>query len=366
MRYRVLELFCGSGGLSLGLEMAGFDVIAGIDCDRYSIQTHQHNFPNAFSLEKDLTDYHPGDFSKEYGFQKADFDVIVGGPPCQGFSLSGPRNFYDARNKLYLEFIKYVEFFKPKAFMVENVPGLIGLFGGEIKEKIIKAFNSAGFNTTYKVIMASDYGVPQDRRRVFFVGVRGKDSFKFPPPTHFDIETEQQSLTVGKQRKITVADAIGDMPLLEYDLGNEEAEYVFPPLNDYQRYCRKGSKKLYNHTASKHMKKTKEIIALVPEGGNYKSLPKELQNTRRFNIAWTRIDSKKPAPTVDTGHRHHFHPWANRVPTVRECARFQSFQDKFVFQGPKTSQYVQVGNAVPPLLASALGENLKRWLREND
>lgn len=362
MTCTLLDLFCGAGGLSHGLEMAGYNVTLGIDNDPYSIQTFQFNFPNAISVQRDLGKYEPKEFSEDYDFKKGDFDLIVGGPPCQGFSISGPRNFRDPRNKLYLEFIKYIAFFKPGAFIAENVPGLVGLYGGRIKEEIIRAFESIGYTVSHKVLLSSDYGVPQDRKRVFFVGTRGKKTFRFPERTHFDLDTAQDSFIGHPLRKVTVAEAISDLPLLEYEIGVEEADYIHQPLNDYQRYCREGSKKIYNHVAAKHIRQTKEIIAMVPEGGNYKLLPRELQNTRRFHIAWTRIDSKRPAPTVDTGHRHHFHPWANRVPTVRENARFQSFQDKFIFKGPKTSQYAQVGNAVPPLLAKTIGKELMKWL----
>lgn len=350
----MLDLFCGAGGLSSGLKAAGFDVAVGIDVDYDSIQTFKFNFPKAVALTKNLTKYSPVKFSKEYGFKQGDFKIIVGGPPCQGFSLSGQRRLDDPRNKLFLELIKYVEFFAPEEFLVENVPGLIGLYEGKIKVRIAKALEVLGYDIFYKTMLASDYGVPQDRKRVFFVGVQKGKKFKFPQKTH---EGKNKQID-GICTKITVADAISDLPLLDSQLGAEEMDYLYDPLNAYQEYCRKGSEKVYNHTAPKHALKTREIIALVPEGGNYKLLPPELQNIRRFHVAWTRIDSTKPAPTVDTGHRHHFHPWANRVPTVRENARFQSFSDTFIFSGSKTSQYKQVGNAVPPLLATAVGKEL--------
>ena len=362
MRPCLLDLFCGAGGLSSGLEMAGFEVVAGIDINSYSAQTFKFNFPKAISLIRDLGNYHPQEFSKDYGFPREAFNVIIGGPPCQGFSVSGPRDFKDPRNQLYLEFIKYVEFFKPSAFIAENVPGLVGLYRGKVKERIIEAFGDLGYYVCYKILLASDYGVPQNRKRVFFVGIRDKRVFKFPDPTHFSLNNNSATFLGDHLRKVTVADAINDLPSLEQELGTEEADYLHPSSNNYQEYCREGSRKIYNHIATKHTEQTREIIAMVPEGGNYKMLPPELQDTRRFHIAWTRIDSQKPAPTVDTGHRHHFHPWVNRVPTVRENARFQSFQDRFVFRGPKTSQYEQVGNAVPPLVARALGKELTKYL----
>lgn len=359
----VLDLYCGVGGFSLGLQMAGFSINVGIDNAKFAVQTFEYNFPKAAVLQRDLENYPPSSLEKEQGRSVGDFDVIIGGPPCQGFSITGPRNFDDPRNKLYLEFIEYVRYYMPRAFIIENVPGLVGLYGGRVKDKILQRFREIGYTTVFEVLPASDYGVPQDRRRVFFVGLKGKRYFKFPAPTHIDMD-KRSTLINGASfpLKVTVADAISDLPLLENELGAEESEYTNPPLTEYQQFCRQKSKKLHNHVAARHKDTTRRIIALVPEGKDYRVLPKNLQKTRNFHIAWTRLDSKKPAPTVDTGHRHHFHPWANRVPTVRENARFQSFPDRFVFKGPKTSQYVQVGNAVPPLHAKALGQELMKWL----
>jgi len=159
-----------------------------------------------------------------------------------------------------------------------------------------------------------------------------------------------------------VQDAIGDLPLLNGDKGAEEMPYISRPKNEYQAVMRKGSRAIFNHVVSNHAKQTTDIISLVPEGGNYKDLPRHLKNTRNFHIAWTRLHREKPSPTIDTGHRHHFHPTANRIPTVRESARIQSFPDKFRFLGTKTSQYKQVGNAVPPLLAYAIGKKIVKYL----
>lgn len=354
MKHYVLDLFSGAGGLSKGLELSGFSIKAAIDHDYWSSETFRYNFPEATVLVKDLDSYNPEMFSKDWGFKAGDFTVIAGGPPCQGFSISGARNFEDPRNKLYLKFIDYVKFFKPKAFVVENVPGLVGLYNGQVKDRLVWTFERLGYQVTYKIILASDYGVPQDRKRVFFVGVLNS-VFNFPKQTHF---SNNLSANRNSIKKVTVADAVNDLPLLKDEIGYDGQAYLHPPSNDFQRYCRFCAQKIYNHIGTKHTKQTVSIISLIPEGGNYKMLPIELRNTRNFHVAWTRIDSSKPSPTVDTGHRHHFHPWVNRVPTVRENARFQSFPDDFIFLGPKTSQYKQVGNAVPPLLSKCLGVEL--------
>ncbi len=347
----VIDLFSGCGGLSYGLEQAGFDIALGVDNWSAALKTFAYNHRNAQTLEADISEIKGSEIKRIIGNREV--DLIVGGPPCQGFSLSGPRSFYDPRNRLYLDFIRLVREIKPSAFIIENVPGLASLFKGQVKDRIIQEFEKIGYTVTAQIVNAADYGVPQNRRRIVFVGLRGGETFKFPNPTH--------SAANGK-KKVTVSEAISDLPLLKREKGAEELRYIKPPSTNYQRVMRKGSKKIFNHLASSHTKQTSEIIALVPEGGNYKNLPEHLKTVRNFHVAWTRLHSQEPSPTIDTGHRHHFHPSENRVPTVREAARLQSFPDTFRFIGPKTLQYKQVGNAVPPLLAAAIGKSLIEYL----
>lgn len=350
----VIDLFSGCGGLSYGLQKAGFNVLLGVDNWGESLQTFQHNHPHAGILEADISKVKSGDIKNLVGNKK--IDLIVGGPPCQGFSLSGPRKFYDKRNRLYLDFVRIVRELKLNAFVIENVPGLAALFGGKVKERIIEEFSKMGYGVEAKVLNASDYGVPQNRKRIIFVGLKGNKVFRFPEPTHFE------DIYSFRRKKVSVREAIGDLPILNKKMGSEEANYPSPPSSEYQKLMRRGSSKLYNHVASNHSTRTAEIVALVPEGKNYKTLPQHLINTRNFHVAWTRLHRDKPSPTIDTGHRHHFHPTANRVPTVREAARIQSFPDTFQFFGSKTSQYKQVGNAVPPILAMRLGEELLKYM----
>lgn len=352
-RPRVLDLFSGCGGLSYGLYQAGFEIVSGSDNWKDSLDTFLLNHKKSSTLLGDIRDISSQYIRKRVG----SIDLIVGGPPCQGFSLTGPRNFYDKRNTLYLEFLRVVKDLKPKGFIIENVPGLASLFEGQVRERITQEFSKIGYNVNSKILNASDYGVPQDRKRIVFVGLRSNKIFEFPLPTHFD----QNTLPIFK-KKLTVWDAISDLPLLDGEyLGKEVMEYSSPVRTKYQRLMRKGSKYIYNHVAARHDERTIKIISHVPEGKNYKSLPEEYINTRNFHVAWTRMDRNKPAPTIDTGHRHHFHPVANRVPTVRESARLQSFPDTFIFTNTKTSQYIQVGNAVPPLLAKRLGEKMLEY-----
>jgi DNA (cytosine-5)-methyltransferase 1 len=356
--FTILDLFCGCGGLSYGFEMAGFKTLLGCDINLPALKTFQENHKHAKIFSGDINEVNKEDITAIIGDQK--IDVIVGGPPCQGMSLAGPRKYEDPRNKLFLSFVRLTEQFKPKAFILENVPGLVGLYKGSVKDAIIENFTKLGYNVTYRILTASDYGVPQHRKRVFFVGLlNSEESFIFPSPTHFDPAT---LLSTVSSAHITCEDALSDLPDLEDDLGSETALHTKEAANDYQVSMRNNQSELFNHVASNHSDHVRNIISLVPEGKNFKSLPDELKGTRKFNVAWTRYHSKKPSPTIDTGHRHHFHYKFNRVPTVRENARLQSFPDSFRFLGSKTDQMRQVGNAVPPLLAKALATELLKYL----
>jgi len=306
-KFTVIDLFSGCGGLSYGLQEAGFDVLLGIDNWQNSLDTFLYNHKNAKILEGDISEVDSKEIKKIAGKK---IDVIVGGPPCQGFSLSGPRNFYDKRNRLYIEFLRIVKDLKPKAFLIENVPGLAALFNGEVKERIIEEFSKLGYAVNAQILNASDYGVPQNRRRIVFVGIKGNKKFEFPAPTHFEIKNHKGE---DVQKKITVSEAIGDLPLLDKSLGAESSDYVLQPISKYQKKMRSGSNVLLNHVASLHKQQTIETIKLVPQGGNYKNLPSQYKNTRNVHVARARFHNNKPAPTIDTGHRHHFHPIANRV-----------------------------------------------------
>lgn len=354
----VIDLFCGCGGFSKGFERAGFSVKLGIDVWEDATRTYNRNFPEARTITGDITQYSPEELLSTANIEAKDIDVIIGGPPCQGFSLSGKRMLDDPRNVLYKSFVRMVEHIRPKVFVMENVPGLVRLFNGSVKQQVIENFTSIGYNVDVEQLTASDYGVPQARKRVFFVGLRSDlfgflNHFNFPEATH----------GTGGIPYVTCEDALSDLDFIgDCTLLPEVAEYTSPPKSDYQREMRKGSSLLTNHVATIHTKKTRDIISMVPDGGNYKDLPESLWSTRKVNIAWTRMNSKKPCFTIDTGHNHHFHYRVNRVPTVRESARIQSFPDNFVFLGNKGSQLKQVGNAVPPMLAAALAAQIKQYL----
>lgn len=341
-KYNVLDLFCGCGGLSLGFEEAGYNVLLGIDIWEDALKTYAYNHKHSKTLCADMSILHGEDVKDIIGDNSV--DVIIGGPPCQGFSIAGKRIVNDDRNKLYKGFVRMVEYFKPKAFVMENVPNILSIGDGAVRETIINDFKSLGYTVETKVLTASDYGVPQNRRRAVFVGLT-KGNFDFDIPMVAE--------------KVTTKEALSDLPEQSIEDGGK---YSVESTSGYQKLMRINSIGVYNHEVTQHNEQTVKIISMVPDGGNYKDLPKEFQETRKVHIAWTRLNSKRPSITIDTGHRHHFHYKWNRVPTVRESARIQSFPDDFIFLCSKTSQYKQVGNAVPPLMAKAIAEQLKKQL----
>ncbi|MBQ9822075.1 MAG: DNA cytosine methyltransferase [Muribaculaceae bacterium] len=338
----VIDLFSGCGGLSLGFEMAGFDVKLAIDNWEDALVTYRFNHKNTATLNADLLNLDPAKVEQDFNLHEV--DIIIGGPPCQGFSVAGKRIIDDDRNKLYRSFVRFVDHFKPKAFVMENVPNILSIGNGAVRDAIIHDFSALGYKVAYKVLIASDYGVPQNRRRAIFVGLL-KSEFIFPKPT--------------TEIRVTTKEAISDLP---EETKNDGEGYPIRPQSEYQRLMRVNSSTLNNHQATVHTAETKRIIAMVPDGCNYKCLPKEMWSLRKVHRAWTRMDSKKPCFTIDTGHNHHFHYSFNRVPTVRESARIQSFPDDFLFIGSKGSQLKQVGNAVPPFMAKEIAKQLLKQL----
>ncbi|MBE6515255.1 MAG: DNA cytosine methyltransferase [Methanocorpusculum parvum] len=349
-----IDLFAGCGGLSKGFLDAGYNILLGIDNDSAALQTFAQNHCGAIPLNADLSDPKTLDTIDDLIDHK-NVDLVIAGPPCQGFSLTGPRNFDDPRNKLYLAVFEAVKKFQPKAFVIENVAGMRTLYKGQVHDEIIKRFTNLGYTVVSSILCAADYGVPQIRKRLIFVGLKDEYGyFSFPQPV------------CDEKHYVTCADAISDLPSLEDDLGSETAYYCSEPETEYQRMMRGSCQVLSNHVATNHTQMVKDTIALVPEGGNYRDLPPGVGESRKFHEAWTRYDSKKPSRTIDTGHRNHFHYKYNRVPTIRENARLQSFPDDFVFIGNKTQQNRQVGNAVPPLLGYHLGLAIKKHIVEQD
>lgn len=359
-KFKVVDLFSGAGGFSRGFLDAGYNVVLGVDFDDAALKTFQRNHGNTYAMKLDLSDSNNIEeivqYLKSIGIEA--LDVLIGGPPCQGFSYAGKMEIDDERNFLYLAMVKLTERLKPKAVLLENVLAMVEAHGGIGAKRIIDDFSKIGYKMTCKVLFAPDYGVPQIRKRVFFVGLRDTtQSFEFP------------SAIVDAAQYVTTEEAISDLPSLqdEHGLiyrGAVEQEYMTEPTSKYQCSMRKNMSVVYNHIGSVPIEKTRTMIALVPEGKNYLALPEEYRGMYKYHEALTRYHSKKPSLTINTGHRSHFHYKWNRIPTVRESARLQSFPDDFIFYGNQSEQFKQVGNAVPPLLGKAIAEQLKAYLVE--
>lgn len=352
-KFTVLDLFSGAGGLSRGFLDAGYNVVLGVDFDDMALKTFKENHGSADVMKLDLFDHENihkiEEFLKERNIK---LDILVGGPPCQGFSLAGPRNVEDKRNNLYIAMVKLAQRVKPKIIVLENVLGMLRLYEGKGAQRIIDDFTNLGYKIKFQVLYAPDFGIPQIRKRVFFVGILDSDEyFEFPTPIYT------------KSEYVTCEDAISDLPSLDGILGDEIQQYDVEAKTDYQKIMRKNSTEIYNHIGTIHSEKTVKLISMVPEGKNYKALPEEYSSLFKYNEALTRYHSKKPSLTINTGHRSHFHYKYNRIPTVRESARLQSFPDDFIFYGNKSQQYKQVGNAVPPVLGYYIALKLKNYLK---
>lgn len=355
-----VDLFCGAGGFSRGFLDAGYDVVLGVDYDDAALKTFQMNHGNTCAMKLDLFDSSNIEKIVQYleNIGIEDLDVLVGGPPCQGFSYAGKMEIDDKRNFLYLAMVKLTAQLRPKAVLIENVLALVEAHGGIGAKRIIKDFEDIGYKMTCKVLFAPDYGVPQIRKRVFFVGLRdATQSFEFP------------RATLDSAHYITTEEAISDLPSLQDEegmisRGAPEQMYMTEPTSEYQKIMRKNMRFVYNHIGSIPIEKTRKMIALIPEGKNYLALPDEYRGLYKYHEALTRYHSKKPSLTINTGHRSHFHYKWNRIPTVRESARLQSFPDDFIFYGNQSEQFKQVGNAVPPLLGKAIAEKLRAYLVE--
>lgn len=337
---KIIDLFCGVGGLSLGFEQAGFEVISAVDMWKDAIITYNHNRKDKVAKVETVEDFNEKDLPVLINCNH--ITGIIGGPPCQGFSTVGRREIDDPRNKMYLEFYKAVKMAMPDFFVIENVKGMLTLNKGAFVKDLIERFgpDGLGYTINYQLLNAAHYGVPQNRYRVFYVGIKGK-TFEFPKP--FDYV-------------LTAKDGISDLE------GSTNEKYGSEPQNDFQKAMRGNMDKPLNQDYTSHTEQTINIISQVPDGGNIRDLPREIWEVRKYNKAFERMGTFKPSNTIDTGHRNYFHYSEPRIPTVRESARIQSFPDDFEIIGTRGSQYKQVGNAVPPMLAKVIAEKIKELL----
>ena len=349
---KVIDLFAGVGGLSLGFENCGFDVVLANEYDESIAAAYKANHKGTRMIVGDITSL---DLEKTFGPYQGQIDVVIGGPPCQGFSQKGQRKtIHDERNFLFKYYVRVVELVEPRYFVMENVPNLLTAEKGYFRKEIEELFNSMGYQLKMGILNASDYGVPQNRRRAVIIGKRGGAAPGLPKP---------RNITV------TIWDAISDLAYLSSGEGEEEQEYRGKPRSEYQKKLRGGSGTLRNHVATRHSRLALERLAMIPPNAGKEVLPEEHLTRSIYSGTWTRMRKDEISVTIttrfDTPSSGKFtHPFLDRAITVREAARIQSFPDSFRFVGSKGSQMKQVGNAVPPLLAGAIAEVVMNDLKE--
>lgn len=382
---RTIDLFCGAGGITEGFRQAGYVSLYGNDVMPEAIETFKLNHPEAIADCRSIEDVDPAEIRERLGLQPGELDVLVGGPPCQGFSINAPERFLnDPRNKLFRHYERFLEEFQPKAFLFENVPGLLSLGDGKVFRQIVKIFTGLGYAVTAKILFAAHYGVPQERWRLILLGSKSGE-VAHPVPTHYAVGRANfrggNSMTFQLdandrerlQPAITVGAAIGDLPQLAMGEGSEVIGYTTDAHSIYAEQMRNPAEVTFNHFAAKLSKQNAERMKHVKPGGSWRDIPHELlpkgmQRARRSDHTkrYGRLHPDGMSGTVLTKCDPHwgtvFLPDQDRTLTVREAARFQSFPDSYKFLGSRVSQYEQVGNAVPVLMAKAIADQLRAHL----
>ena len=376
---KIIDLFSGCGGMSLGFEMAGLPTAVASEIDEWAGDTFKRNHPNTKLLRGDIRDIKDWDALVPSAIRES-VDGVIGGPPCQGFSLSGNRDRHDPRNSLFMDFLLCVKHFRPKFFVMENVKGLLSMKtadGSSVIEIILNEFSKAGYKTSYSVLNSAWFGAPQLRERVFIIGVA--EEYPFNESLIFP----QQEIQFDDY--VTVDMAISDLPPIESGEGSERQKYHTTPQNDYQIWARQNSGGVFNHVAMRHTDRLIERFKVIKAGQSVADVSMEHSALKRgnpkiksgkvFGQNNMRVFPNLPSPTVAASFQSNFiHPHLNRNFTAREGARLQSFPDNYTFMGRRTtmswekslSQYQQIGNAVPPLLAKAIAANINQYFETVD
>ena len=350
-KYNVVDLFCGAGGFSLGLKDTNrFNSILANDIDTDMCEAYSLNFPETKILSKSISDLDFLSIKKENNI-----DVVVGGPPCQAYSLSGKRLKNDPRANLFLEYFRAIKVIRPNIFVYENVKGLFSYKKGKTFYQLREIFEKIGYDLSINLVNALNYGVPQSRERIFIVGYRKGLIYSFPRIS--------QSL-----KPLTIKDAISDLPIIK---NNEcSIKYFSKPKTNYQKLMRKNApENLMDHKSSKHSENLVTIMSYLPEGGLKKDLPFKIRPKSGYANSYGRLWWNKPATTITRNFgtpssARCIHPKIDRALTTREGARLQSFPDRYKFFGSRAKKNLQIGNAVPPLLAKKIGKSIARSLDE--
>lgn len=381
MTYRVLDTFAGAGGFSLGFEMAGATIVGAIEQDEWATDTFKANHPNTLVIKSKLEDLNDSYLKNNF----RNIDILLGGPPCQGFSIANKKNGdpKDPRNSLFQEFLRVAKLLEPRIVIMENVPNLLNAKTADktpVIEIIETELRELGYFVYKTILEAQNYGVPQIRKRLFVIASKHELTKPFPDATH---STDAAS---GLQPSLTLWDAISDLPPILAREGAEVSEYTLEPQTHYQKVLRKNSIKLQNHKAMNHSKRLVERFQSMKWGQSTSDVPNHLKPIKRnsnevstavYDQNNRRMHPNKPCHTIAASFYANFvHPYLDRNFTAREGARIQSFPDDYIFLGKPTvvshkllqregrfdekylCQYNQIGNAVPPLLAFNVAKNL--------
>lgn len=369
MKYKVLDIFSGCGGMSWGLYKSGFEVVGALDNWAIALKTFGRNHPNAHIWEGDIREIDVNSVLSELNLKKGELDCIVGGPPCQGFSKNVPaiyRFFDDDRNQLFNNYLDYVEAIFPKVVVMENVAEIYNAFNGSIRTQIIDRLEKLGYEVSVKVLFGPDFGIPQRRSRCFFFASRTKQKPVFPTPTHNKVSVENLFETSNKY--ISAWEAISDLPSLENGGGEMESNYNSTPSNNFQHFMRNGTVVLSDHKTRKLTDIQFKRICSISAGQGIADLPEEIRPKGGYSGAYGRLDFTNVAPTITRwvfhpGSGRYGHPRDNRLITIREAARLQCFTDDFNFCGTYIEKAQQIGNAVPSLFMYNLAPNIINCLQ---
>jgi len=368
MSYKVIDIFAGAGGLSYGFAHdKSFEIVAANEILEPMAKTYTLNHPTVKMYNCDIKNLGLKNLTEDLGIKEGDVDVVIGGPPCQAYSTVGKRDENDERGDLYLEYYRILSEVKPKMFVFENVKGLLTMKHGKLVKEIISLFESLGYHVDIKLMNAADYGTPQIRERVIIVGNNLGHEFTYPQPTHYNPE-EPDSYKEGLSPYVTLGEAIGDLPVI--GTNQSGVNYTIEPENEYQRLMRNDApSKITDHDCPKITPKLVAFMDSLPDGGTPLDAPEELRPTVGFNNFYCRLWWNRPSTTItrnfDTASAtRSIHPKQPRPLTRREGARIQGFPDNYVFYGTKKDKNLQIANAVPTFLATAIKDAIKDFLNK--
>lgn len=350
MKYRCVDIFCGAGGLSYGFSLSdSFEIIMANDCNRDAIETYRANHPDVLTRCCDISKVKEEEF-----LELGNVDIVIGGPPCQSYSTLGKR-LMDDRATLFWEYIRVLSILKPKIFIFENVVGLLSMLKGELFETICKSFNDLGYRVSYKKLNAVDFGVPQNRERIFVVGYKkGKNNKNYIFPS-------QKTKT-----KVSIREAIGDLPEISSGEDGNHKCFLFEANNDFLKFVRK-QKVLTEHVSPRNNPNLCTIMKMLKDGEGRENLPIDIRPRSGYANTYAKMWWEAPAPTITRNFStpsssRCIHPRDSRALSIREGARLQSFPDDYIFCGSDTAKRLQIGNAVPPLVSIALADSIKEFL----